>query len=84
MGAVGAQSSSYPSSRGVKGITLGEKRVLGGLQGDRQCTTHRYTTTSSDKVPQGKAKQDEATQKEPPGAGGGRQEIYLIEGVLIK
>ena len=58
--------------------------VPGGLQGDRQCTTHRYTTTSSDKVPQGKAKQDEATQKEPPRAGGGRQEIYLIEGVLIK
>ena len=36
VGAVGAQSSSYPSSRGVKGITLGEKRVLGGLQGRRR------------------------------------------------
>lgn len=36
MGAVGAQGSSYPSSRGVEGITLGEKRVLGGLQGRRR------------------------------------------------
>ena len=28
-----SQGSSYPSSRGVEGITLVENRVLGGLHG---------------------------------------------------
>lgn len=51
--------------------------VPGGLQGDRQCTTHRYSATSSDKVPQGKAKQDEATQKELPGVGEGKKYTSL-------
>ena len=31
-----SQGLSYPSSRGAEGITLGEKRVLGGLQGRRR------------------------------------------------
>lgn len=51
--------------------------VLSGLQGGRQCTTHKYTTTSSDKILQGKAKQDEATQKEPPGVGEGKKYTSL-------
>lgn len=51
--------------------------VPGGLQGDMQCTAHEYTTTSRDKVLQGKAKQDEATQKEPPGVGEGKKYTSL-------
>lgn len=48
----------------------------GGLQGDRQCTTHIYST-SSDKVPQGKQNRTSDTEGSSQGGGEGKKYTSL-------